>query len=95
MVAGGYGYTRQPYVAISPPDAAGAGRPALGRAVMRPTGEVGALRLEQGGGGYMRAPVVSISPPASRRGRTAKAEAIMQGGRVTGLKLIDAGKGYT
>ena len=90
----GAGYLLPPAVAISPPDAAGAGRPALARPKMALTGEVGALVLVGGGSGYLdRAPpAVFVTPPAN--GRAARVEAEVVNGTVIALRIVDPGEGY-
>lgn len=92
----GSGYLLPPAVAISPPDAAGAGRPALALAKMALTGEVGAIVLWNGGSGYRddEPPVVTVTRPADPSGRPARVEARVVNGSVETLTIIDPGDGY-
>ena len=50
------------------------------------------ITLRHGGGYYTAVPLVTISPPAS--GNTARATAVISGGRVVSFTITDAGSGY-
>jgi solute carrier family 25 phosphate transporter 3 len=92
----GAGYLLPPAVAISPPDAAGAGRPALARPKMALTGEVGALVLLSGGSGYREdePPAVTVTRPADPAGQAARVGARVVNGSVEALIVLDPGQGY-
>lgn len=100
--APGYG---SPKVEFPPPKAGPDYKTATGRAILRPSGKVLRMDVENRGFGYQKPPTVTISPPGAEQGveipgaKAAKAKAIIfkngvNKGRIERLMLTDPGDGY-
>ena len=72
----------------------GGGHGASVAATLDKQGFLVSLPVLSGGTGYVPPPAVVFDAPSGQTGRTAKGEAIIRGGRVIGIRILDTGSGY-
>lgn len=85
---GGAGYTSPPTVTIVQEGGSGSG--ATAQAILGDNGEIKRINVTNTGSGYRGAPDVSVVGA----GRGARAQAIVEGGKVAGVQILSSGTGY-